>query len=261
MVDTAKLTYRDREHVGFVEGDVRDALPIADFDMYFSAGVPYSHLQQQDFLRALTAIFAATRSRPRRTAVILDVLGQYSLEWEPNWSAAEWVYDMSFFHGDTSETPGIAAPMSFYNRSSLHDLVIEASGDSDTELASIEYYDRSVMVGRHTSTSAFNPDLPRYRDLINCLYAGDTDLNLEQLEVLPLKSTDAPPEVCSFYESFSTLWNSALRDALTCEAYTGRSREQRRRLANTLCRLEHGAQRGLGSAHSLIAVAITASHD
>jgi len=259
MVSTATALYQDRTDVEFVQGDVREPLPTSDVDMYLSAGVPYSHLDKDEFRHALTNVLARAGDHDHRTAVVVDVLGQYSLEWAPNWDSTYWDYNMSFFQGIGSQASAIAAAMSFYSRQSLHELLLEARDASGTDIVDIGYYDRSVMVGRHTSTGAFNPALPRYRDLVNKLYNGDIELALEEL-LISSPAACASPEVSDFFGSFSALWNSALHHALLREHHTGTTADHRRRLADTLRRLEHGAQQGIGAGHSLIAVAIAAGH-
>lgn len=256
MVATAQNLYSDRSDVDFVEGDVRHTLPVDDAHIYLSAGVPYSHLEPDEFYTALAGIFDTAHQRPHRTAVVIDVLGQYSLEWVQNWTFNRWNYQMSFFHG-AGEDNDIAAPMTFYSRHSLHEAILQAKNDSGVGLASVDYYDRSVMVGRHTSTGTFNPSLPRYRTLINSLYKGDTELDLDELRLTPPGNERPNDDVSQFFDTFASLWNTRLHSTRRCEQHIGATSETRRRLANNLRSLEHGAQQGLGTAHSLIAVAIT----
>lgn len=258
MITTARALHRGRPDVEFVRADVRDRLPLGDVDLYLSAGVPYSHLTHTEFDDALTALFAATARSPHPTAVVLDVLGRYSIEWTPRWGSDQWNYDMSFFSGVDREEC-ISAPMSFHSRRSLERAIHAAQRRVGIDISTVEYHDRSVVVGRHTTTAAFHPGLPNYRGMVNQLYDGDTDLELTDLELAVYEGPDGstPAEVTAFFTALAERWNARLETARAREARIGPSADGRAGLADDLCALEHDAAQGLGTGHTLIGLVIT----
>ncbi len=252
MVETARAQFRDRPEVGFLQADVRRELPEDPFDLYMSAGVPYSHLTADEFTAVLTDLFATIHRHGSRAVVVLDVLGRYSMEWAPRWSQSSWDYNMSFF-ADTESAEAITARMTFYSRASLWECIAEAAGRAGAAVADIEFYDRSVVVGRHTVTGAFNPGLAPYRLLLNRLFDGDVAVDLADLALTP-PTQDAPAEIAGFFASFCSAWNDVVADAAVREQRHGVTACSRRGLARALRGVEHGMQRGLGTGHSLIAV-------
>lgn len=251
MVATARDQYRDRAYIEFVQADVREELPDDPFDVYMSAGVPYSHLTSEELAAVLCNIFSAVRKNRRRSAVLIDVLGRYSIEWQSQWEKSCWEYHMSFF-SDSSEV--ITAPMTFYSRSSLWDCISEAVQETGISLVNIDFFDRSVAVGRHTATGTFHPGLPPYRLLLNQLFDGDTAVDLDRLAITP-PTADVSPEIDAFFALLCTAWNGCVADTTVKERAYGASPGSRRSLARALRGAEQGVQRGLGTGHSLIAVA------
>ncbi len=256
MIRTAEATYSHRDDAGFVIGDVRDALPPVEFDLYLSTGVPYSHLSHADFDEALTRILIAIGRGPGPAAIVLDVLGRYSIEWTTGWDHDHWDYPMSFFHGADGENP-ITASMSFHDRRSVGRALARARRRAPAEILSVEFHDRSVMVGRHTTTAALNPDLPNYRSLVNRLRDGDVTVDLDSLRFCA-PSRPAPAEVTGFFAALEPRWNACLELSERSEARGGASSRSRTRLADRLRALERGTQQGLGAAHSLICVVLAA---
>lgn len=165
MVATASTTVPSPS-ASFVRGDVRDTLPDGAFDLYLSCGVPYSHLTPGELVDALGSVFAAIAARGTRAAVVVDVLGRYSVEWWPRRHLERWDYAMSFFAGDG---PAISEPMTFYGRPELDAVVDAALAGSGVTVADRTAVDRSVLVGRHTATGSFHPSVPRFRTLVNDL--------------------------------------------------------------------------------------------
>jgi SAM-dependent methyltransferase len=251
MVATASQLHDEIPTVSFVEGDVLQGVPDQPFDLYMSAGVPYSHLTQEELAVALKGIMTGIRSNGTRAAIIIDVLGRYSLEWPANWDKDRWDYQMTFFH-DAPNT--VSAPMTFHSRASLGAVIQDGAAESGLTVEHLDYFDRSIMVGRHTATGTFDTAIPAYRLLINRLYDGDCEQDLTDLLVGNAPET-GPAEVGEFFEGFRTAWNARITSAIAAEGTVGESRVSRMALAQRLCDLEHGLQPGLGSGHSLIGVA------
>jgi SAM-dependent methyltransferase len=252
MVVTANELHEQTPNVTFVQGDVLDGVPDEPFDLYMSAGVPYSHLSTDELAVALSGITHNIKVHDRAAAVVVDVLGRYSLEWAANWDKQSWDYEMTFFQ---ESTEAVGAEMTFHSRESLDAAIRTACDAGGLVVDHLDYYDRSIMVGRHTATRTFNKSIPAYRLLINRLYEGDCDLDLGELRLGAIDNV-APAYVSTFFDAFREAWNGRITSALDLEHALGTpSPMSRRGLAEKLCALEYGLQPGFGSGHSLIGVA------
>lgn len=246
MVDTARSLHPGRP-AEFEVADMRAELPPGDFDLYLSCGVPYSHLPHDDTTEVLTGLMRRIVETRDRAVLVVDVLGRYSVEWTPRWPETRWAYNMSFFEG-ASET--VHDQMSFYDRRSLDDALVEAATGAGARLAGVTFTDRSIVVGRHTATRAFNQEIPPYRTLLNELARGDTGVDPAQLRLEPPVG-EAPPRVEAFFAKFAERWNGIL-----VSAGEERSPDQAKRLAQTLFACEQQSQQGLGVGHSLMATVV-----
>jgi SAM-dependent methyltransferase len=255
MVATANALHESVPNVRFVEGNVLQGVPEQPFDLYMSAGVPYSHLTADELAVALKGIMTSIRSHGTRAAIVVDVLGRYSLEWPANWDKDRWDYRMTFFHDAPDD---VSAPMTFHSRSSLDSIIRNAAAENGLAVEHLDFFDRSIMVGRHTATGTFDTAIPEYRLLVNRLYEGDAGLHLGDL-MLDLSPDSGPPDVADFFLSFQDAWNARIESAMAQERAMGPSRQSRTGLAQKLRDLEHGLQPGLGSGHSLIGVAYLAA--
>ncbi|ANY05136.1 class I SAM-dependent methyltransferase [Pseudonocardia sp. HH130630-07] len=243
MVRTARRTI-DSDSATFVLGDVRGALPDGPFDLYLSCGVPYSHLTRTEFVGALRSVLAAVAGRGRRAAVVVDVLGRYSVEWRPRWHAERWDYAMSFFAGGGAT---ISEPMTFYGRDRLDACVDAALPGTGARVVSRTAVDRSVLVGRHTATGSFHPEVPRFRTLVNDLVRAPHRVCPDDLAFVPATS-GAPAEVLTWLAGFADRWNAVLRPWAGAR---GLDDADGARLAHALLDLERAAGPGLGVGHSL----------
>ncbi|MGB7797593.1 MAG: class I SAM-dependent methyltransferase [Pseudonocardiaceae bacterium] len=230
----------------FRVGDMRDRLPDGDFDLYLSCGVPYSHLTLDELVEVLADIMRRILDTARRAAIIVDVLGRFSIEWTPNWHCPRWNYAMTFFE-DTTEQ--LEQQMTFFDRSSLSAAIATAARNAEARPAEVAFTDRSILVGRHTATRAFNPSIPPYRTLINDLARNSPSVAPRELYFEP-PTAGAPLEILHFFRTLAGSWNEVLDQAATG------SGERVRALASALLRCETREQRGLGVGHSLTATVI-----
>lgn len=243
MVDTARTLHPE---ASFEVGDIRDGVPTGDFDLYLSCGVPYSHLTAPEIGKALGWIFDRITRGRRRAVVLVDVLGRYSVEWVANWGCERWDYAMTFFE-DTEQR--IVEPMTFFSRDSLGE-VITGAADSVGAAVKTAFTDRSVLVGRHTATRAFNASIPPYRSLLNELFDGVRPVAVGDLVFTP-PDNEAPDPVAEFFKDWATRWNGLVHEvAAGADLLQG---EVATDLAARLLRFERDGQRGLGAGHSLTA--------
>jgi SAM-dependent methyltransferase len=251
MVETAAAIH-DVPGTSFRTGDMRDELPAGPFDLYLSCGVPYSHLTPDEMVAVLSGIMARIIDAGRRAAIVVDVLGRYSIEWTPNWGASRWNYAMTFLE-DTTER--LEQPMTFYDQTALNAAISAAAQRAGVPQAEVSYTDRSILVGRHTATRAFNPAIQPYRTLVNDLARGSSAVAPAELAFDP-PTTGAPDEVLGFFHTLAARWNKLLEEASSpTQHQTGAGRDAVA-LATDLLQAEMHEQRGLGTGHSLTATVI-----
>ncbi|GAB3164028.1 hypothetical protein GCM10027258_85080 [Amycolatopsis stemonae] len=250
MVDTARSLHEQRP-ARFHIADMRSELPPGDFDLYLSCGVPYSHLPQEEVTDVLTGIMRQIVETRDSAVIIVDVLGRYSIEWTPRWPRTRWSYNMSFFE-EATET--IHDQMSFYDRRSLDETLVEAATRARARLSRLTFTDRSILVGRHTATLAFNPAIPPYRTLLNDLARGATDVDPARLRLRP-PAEPAPRHIEAFFATFAGRWNDVVA-ASVGDGRGLRSADQAKALAKALFACEQQTQQGLGVGHSLMATVV-----
>ena len=282
MVKVATEQWEDSENVSFQEADIRVGIPDNPTEIYLSCGVPYSHLTDEETTDAFGHIFRTIKKNKTQSIVIIDVLGRYSIEWVSKWEQSRWPYRMSFL-ADAEEQEDMM--MSCHYAHELKSMLDLASQKENCQIQDIEFFDRSVMVGRHTSTREYNSDIPPYREIINSLYKSGRTTDLRDL-ILHSPSAQAPSPVKEFFEEYSHLWNqlvieaaefcgenlniskhnislpesvAGLKNELSTlqESYSGedfRTDVLEPTLAEYLRRLESTMQPGLGVGHTLIGV-------
>ena len=210
MVKTASQLYGNRSNVRFECGDIRTSSFTQPFDVYLSCGVPYSHLTHEELYEALKTIVTNVCNHSSRCSVVVNVLGRYSIEWQPKWEESRWDYAMTFFE---SEGDAEATWMSFYSHQHLQEIMEQAANTVGCPVEKFEFFDRSIMVGRHTSTGQFNPELPQYRNLINSLLDPSQQTELRQLIFQP-ELESAPEHILDFLSKLSGCWNTLVSDAI-----------------------------------------------
>lgn len=253
LLSAARWLHGDTEDVSLVCDDIREHEP-APFDLCLSTGVPYSHLTPAELEEVLTGLFAVARDRT--TAVAIDVLGRYSVEWSSRWDQHRWPYRMSFF---STEQAATSTDMTCYSGAELRTVIAAAAERADCELRAVHCYDRSILVGRHSNTAEFAPGIRPYRRRVNELLDPDVDAEYDDL-LFDMSLPSAPPPVAEFFAQYAQEWN-----ALVTEVYElSRSASARHAsavlqpmLAHGLRNLETSQQQGLGVGHSLTAVAYT----
>ncbi|MCR6488421.1 class I SAM-dependent methyltransferase [Amycolatopsis sp. OK19-0408] len=247
MVDTARSLHAHLPAT-FEVADMRSAPPAGDFDLYMSSGVPYSHLPHAEVADVLTGLMRRIVETRDRAALVVDVLGRYSVEWTPQWPRTRWSYDMSFFEG-AGET--LHDQMSFFDRRSLDETLVEAATRAGARLCGTTFTDRSILAGRHTATLAFTKAIPPYRTLLNELARGTADVDPARLR-FQVPEGEAPQSVERFFAAFAERWNQTITTSVG-DGPGLRSPEHAKQLADALFECEQQVQQGLGVGHSLIA--------
>lgn len=256
LLTAARWLHGDTENVTLVCDDMRD-YAAGEFDLCVATGVPYSHLTSAELEDVLTGLFTAARQNARPSAVVVDVLGRYSIEWTSQWQRRRWPYRMSFF---ATEQAAASTDMTCYSAAELRAVIATAAQRAGCRLSGIDCYDRSILVGRHSSTAEFTPGLRPYRRLVNDLFNPEVEVDYDELLFEPYVP-DAPEPITRFFTDYARQWNALVtevrelgRSTADAEHVAGVLQPM---LAAGLNRLETTQQQGLGVGHSLAAVAYT----
>jgi SAM-dependent methyltransferase len=248
LLAIARGRYADDGRITFVTGDLASPPATGPHDLVVSSGVPFSHLTPDELEHALGRLIAVALAggTGRTVLLVVDVLGRYSLEWTTRWDRVRWDYRMSFFVTDT-DVP--STPMTTWGGADLAATIRRAAGATGTTVADLTLVDRSLAVGRHTMTGEYTPGLPRLRDLVDALAAGDTAVDPATLRI-DLALPAAPDDVLAAHAAFARAWNTTLEEAVR----TGSAPEA---LADRLREVESGHEHaGLGLGHSLTAFVV-----
>jgi ubiquinone/menaquinone biosynthesis C-methylase UbiE len=134
MIKTAEEKWADEPNVRFCLQDMRDQVPDHPTQLYYSCGVPYSHLTEEETLAVLTKVFKVIKQNQTESLILIDVLGRYSIEWITKWQESRWAYCMSFLaESAESQTPML---MSCYYAPDLQEMFEQAAMASGCEITS-----------------------------------------------------------------------------------------------------------------------------
>ncbi|MEM8779254.1 MAG: class I SAM-dependent methyltransferase [Cyanobacteria bacterium P01_G01_bin.49] len=190
MVEKGQALFSNSPFVQFKQADLSEGLgeikkTESPFDLYFSSYGSLSHLARKDLVNLLQDICHHGKDD---SLVVMDLIGRYSIEWPDFWSAkseAEKVrqYNMGYLYSESvRQTTEIESfPIRFWAGKEVKELAQEISSKTGVKLEVVKLVDRSILVGRHTDTRAFNPKLKPTRRLINSLHEDYMRTNLEDL--------------------------------------------------------------------------------
>lgn len=215
MVEKGDVLFADKPQIQFAQADLREGLgqvkqKHSSFDIYFSSYGSLSHLSRQDLVRLLTDICHHGHDG---SLVVLDLIGRYSIEWPGFWSAeteAEKVrqYTMSYLYSESArqQLDIESFPLRFWTGVEVQQLAKELTATTGISVDIAKLMDRSVLVGRHTDTREYNPDLKSIRRLINSLHEDYLRTNLEEL-ILDSSIIPDHPQVTPWMRQLVDSWN------------------------------------------------------
>ena len=209
MVDAASKQWESSANLRFQVNDFRYEIPDQPTEIYLSCGVPYSHLSQTETKETLGTIFRRIKENKTQSLIVVDILGRYSIEWITKWGESRWDYRMSFVKDGKEQKPMV---MTTSYAPELRQIAEEAAQKENCEIQGMEFSDRSIMAGRHTSTLEYNPHIPPYRELINSLYNSERTTDFQEL-LFTSPLPEAPSEVHEFFAKFSQMWNQLVKEA------------------------------------------------
>jgi len=295
MIAKARALFPDEPRVRFYQVDLSEGLPDVEtelrFNLYFSSYAALSHLSDDELQELLRSLFQRMASR---AVFVADLLGRYSWEWTGYWyvgGACFKEYTMSYLYPPDERETAERFPMRYWGGSEFDQFVRMAAQEAGVRVVRAAHHDRSVFVGRHTDTGAFNPDIVPIRAYVNQLFEPYHRTEVDKLYI-PRLPESPNAAVNDFLHTFANDWNRlvecwlvATHEPLHADTWlhTNRTRLSpiARELAESLLdslgamrtlpvdspianfaepllgyllrRLERRSQRGLGCGHGLLA--------
>lgn len=218
MVQEANSRHGHRANTAFEVCDLRkcdDFLRENDaYDVYYNSYGSLSHLQDNDLHGLLHAVGEHQRGA---CVVVVDVHGQYSLEWPCYWGYSRdrrknrlQPYSMTWLYPPEEQES---------HREEFREYRVRYWGGYELRrfLASIPSWqgrigrirlvDRSILVGRHMDTGDFNEARGRTRSAVNALFEFNQLSPAADLRIDSVPAVD-DPEIASFLDDYRETWNA-----------------------------------------------------
>ncbi|MBW2163045.1 MAG: class I SAM-dependent methyltransferase [Deltaproteobacteria bacterium] len=161
LIKQAETDYGHYPKVRFIQDDL-------------SSGLPESATKQDPFDIYLTSYG----------------LGRYSYEWQDLWHYPQdqecfMDYRISYIYPEELRNQANVAifPLRLITRDKIMHIIDESARESGAEIKPLAFFDRSILIGRHTDTGDYNKNCPKLRTQVNSLFEGYVRTDLESLLV------------------------------------------------------------------------------
>ena len=259
LICQAEACHGGKSNVRFVQGDLSDGLPAGiknedPFDIYFAGYGTLSHFHDEQAAQIIADI---AKHAHDEAIFVGDWLGRYAYEWQDLWhNPVDQEYFMDYrisYIYPEEEREGVQVssfPLRLMTRQEVLAVVREAESVSGAEIAPLNFFDRSVFVGRHTDTGEYNKNCPKLRSAVNSLFEKGCRTNLDSL-IVRYSPAPALDELNGFFVNFfdtcnnlvqytGSLLKSADNDTdanIVLPASVGQPPESLVQAKNTMCRL------------------------
>lgn len=217
----ARAIYGDNPKLVFEQTDFTKGLPIAKdekpYDLYFSSFGTSSHHNEDETLIALLADIACRTEK--YSVVVCDWLGRYSYEWQTLWTdnvsenrnmdyVVSYIYDAEEREARRDELQHLL--LRLMSRQEVDAIVAEASKRAGVEIKPLEFFDRSILTGRHMDTAEHNPHTQPLRQVVNSLHEVNlrTDLTELLFDYVPKPGFDL---LNDYFEHLQLCWNALVK--------------------------------------------------
>jgi len=221
LLNQGRTLYGSNPKMVFEKADFTRGLPIKEgekgYDLYFTSFGACSHHNDDETLIQLLAEIA---SRTEYYSVIVcDWLGRYSYEWQTLWTndlsenrnmdyVVSYIYEPEEREARRTELQHLL--LRLMSRQEIDVIIKEASDRAGVEIRPLEFFDRSVLTGRHSDTGEYNPHAQPLRLAVNSLHEVNvrTDLSTLLFDYVPKDGFDS---INDYFEHLQLCWNSLVR--------------------------------------------------
>jgi SAM-dependent methyltransferase len=217
LLDQARGIYGSSPKLAFELGDFTKGLPIKDgekpYDLYFTSFGTCSHHNTDETLIALLAEMA--ERAVDNCIIVCDWVGRYSYEWQTLWTndlsensnldyVVSYIYEKEEREARRDELQHLT--LRLVCRQEAETIVAEASRRAGVEIKPLEFFDRSILTGRHMDTREYNPNSPPIRLAVNSLHERNmrTDLAAMVFDYVPKPGFDF---LNDYFERLQACWN------------------------------------------------------
>ena len=225
LLDQARSIYGDRPKMVFEQGDFTDGLPIDQrerpYDLYFTSYGTMSHHNDDETAVRLLADIA--RRCENYCVIVCDWLGRYSYEWQERWTNEPQTFEnldyvVSYIYSpeerERMQDQLQHLTLRLMSRQEGEDIVARASEAAGAEIRPLEFFDRSVLTGRHVDTREYNAHAQPLRQAVNSLHETGVRTRLESL-VFNYVPRQGFGFLNDYFEHLQMCWN-ALIEYVAC---------------------------------------------
>jgi SAM-dependent methyltransferase len=230
LLGQARTIYGGRPKMTFEQGDFTQGLPLdgreRPYDLYFTSfGTMSHHNDDETAVRMLAEI---ARRCEDYCIIMCDWLGRYSYEWQELWTndpasllnmdyVVSYIYRLEEREAKRDQLQHLT--LRLMSRQEAEAIIERASEAAGVPIKPLEFFDRSVLTGRHLDTREYNRHAQPLRKAVNSLHETGTRTDFESLffNYVPRQGFDF---LNDYFEHVQMCWNT-LVDYVAClmEAY------------------------------------------
>ncbi len=223
LLDQARQIYGDNPKLSFEVGDftkpldcIRESKP---FDLYFTSFGTFSH--HNDDETAVQLLCDIASHVEDYCVVVCDWLGRWSYEWQDLWTnnladlrnmdyVVSYIYDEEERELRRDSLEHLL--LRVMSRQEADAIIKEASRRAGVEIRPLNFFDRSVITGRHMDTREYNRHAQPMRMAVNSLHETNirTDLSSLTFNYVPKPGFDF---INDYYEHLQMCWNTLVEHA------------------------------------------------
>lgn len=218
LLDQAAEIYGNSPKMKFEIGDFTEGLPVGKdekmFDLVFSSFGTFSH--HNDDQTAIDLLAEIAERTQDYTVVICDWLGRYSYEWQSLWTndheelknmdyVVSYIYEKEEREAKRDELQHLT--LRLMSRFEAENIITQASKKAGVKINPLQFFDRSVVTGRHMDTGDYNPYAQPLRLAVNSLHEANmrTDLGDLLFDYVPKEGFDF---LNDYFEKLQMCWNT-----------------------------------------------------
>jgi hypothetical protein len=218
LIAQAQHQYGQNPKLIFQQADFSAGLPLArnerPYDLYFTSYGTCSHHNDDETLIGLLAEIA--QRTQDHCLIVCDWLGRYSYEWQTLWTnelsenrnmdyVVSYIYDKEERAEKRDELEHLR--LRLMTRQEAEAIVQQAGQRAGVEIKALQFFDRSVLTGRHMDTAEYNPHAQPLRQAVNSLHEASVRTDLSQLlfDYAPAAEFEF---INDYFEHLQMCWNS-----------------------------------------------------
>ena len=221
LLNQARGIYGQNPKVSFGRADFTQGLPLGEdekpYDLYFSSFGTFSH--HNDDATAVRLLADIARRVQHYCVIVCDWLGRYSYEWQDLWThepaelrnmdyVVSYIYTEEERERRRDELQHLN--LRLMSRAEVDTIIAQASQEAGIEIKPLQFFDRSVFIGRHMDTRDYNPHAQPIRNAVNSLHEANlrTELGSLIIDYVPKPGFD---ELNEYFEHLAMCWNTLVR--------------------------------------------------